>query len=94
VQEFVGPQAEAQKTNALPLPPRALGSHASRLIAVLRGGHHEVQLSHEEWVRLLTWVDANGPYYSTYFGRRNLRYQGLADFRPAATLDLATRRDP
>jgi hypothetical protein len=89
VQEFVGPQAEAQKTNALPLPARALGSHASRLISVLRQGHHDVQLTPAESLRLLTWVDANGPYYGTYFGRRNLAYQGLADFRPLATLESA-----
>jgi hypothetical protein len=94
VQEFVGPQAEAQKTNALPLPPRALGAHASRLIAVLRRGHHEVKLAPGEWTRLLTWVDANGPYYGTYFGRRNLIYQGKADFRPAATLEAACGTPP
>jgi hypothetical protein len=94
VQEFVGPQAEAQKTNALPLPARALGSHASRLISVLRQGHHDVQLTPAENVRLLAWVDANGPYYGTYFGRRNLAYQGLADFRPIATLESAWGTPP
>jgi hypothetical protein len=89
VQEFVGPEPEAQKTNALPLPPRALGSHASRLITVLRGGRHEVELSREEMTRLVTWADANGPYYGTYFGRRNLAHQGLPGFRPVATIESA-----
>jgi hypothetical protein len=89
VQEFQGPQPEAQKTNALPLPPRALGTHASPLIAVLRQGHHHVTLTRAEMNRLVTWVDANGPYYGTYFGRRHLSYQGLPDFRPVATLESA-----
>jgi hypothetical protein len=88
IQEFIGPQPNAQKTNVTPLPPKSLGSHASRLIQVLRQGHYEAVLSREEWVRLVTWVDANGPYYGSYFGRRNLKYQGLPDFRPVPTLAL------
>jgi len=74
------------------LPPKALGSHASRLIQVLRRGHYEVALPREALVRLVTWVDANGPYYGSYFGRRNLKYQGLPDFRPVPTLPTGTFR--
>ncbi len=40
-------------------------------------------------VRLITWADANGPFYGSYFGRRNLKYQGLPDFRPTPTLESA-----
>ena len=82
IQEFVGPQPRAQKTNVTPLPPKALGSHASRLIQLIRAGHYDVTLPQDQWVRLVTWVDANGPYYGSYFGRRNLKYQDLPDFRP------------
>ncbi|MDZ7616695.1 MAG: hypothetical protein U1E05_06805 [Patescibacteria group bacterium] len=89
LQEFQGEDPEAQKGNVEPLGPKALGSHASPLIQILRKGHHEVQLSDAEWVRLITWVDANGPYYGSYFGRRNLTYSDLPDFRPAPTLDAA-----
>ncbi len=89
VQEFIGKDPEAQKGNVAPLGPRALGSHASRLITVLRNGHYEVQLSEAEWARLVTWVDANGPYYGSYFGRRHLQYRDLPDFRPLPTLDSA-----
>ena len=42
------------------------GSHASRLVQVLREGHHEVQLAAEELDRIITWVDINAPYYPTY----------------------------
>ncbi len=87
IQEFVGPQPRAQKTNVTPLPPKSLGSHASRLIQLIRAGHYDVALPRDQWVRLVTWVDANGPYYGSYFGRRHLKYQALPDFRPLPTLD-------
>ena len=89
IQEFIGSDPEAQKGNVTPLGPKALGSHASRLIMVLRSGHYDVKLSEPEWVRLITWVDANGPYYGSYFGRRNLKYKDLPDFRPVPTLESA-----
>lgn len=44
----------------------AWGSHASRLVQVLRAGHHDVSLSPDEWDRIITWVDLNAPYYPTY----------------------------
>ena len=94
IQEFQGPQPRAQKTNVVPLPPRALGSHASRLIQLLRKGHYEVNLSREEMVRIITWADANAPYYGSYFGRRNLKYQHLPDFRPTPTLKSASGNPP
>jgi hypothetical protein len=89
IQEFKGPQPRAQKTNVTPLSPKALGSHASPLIQILRQGHYDVRLSEKDWARLVTWVDANGPYYGSYFGRRNLTYKDLPDFRPVPTIDSA-----
>ncbi len=82
IQEFIGPDPNAEMKNTETLPPYALGSHASRLVQELRKGHHDVVLSPQEWIRLTTWVDANGPYYGTYFGRRNLKYRDHGDFRP------------
>ena len=89
VQEFYGPQPDAQVTNTEPLPPRALGSHASRLMTLVRHGHYDAKLRPEELVRLATWIDANGPYYGTYFGRRNWTYKHHPDFRPTPTLRSA-----
>jgi hypothetical protein len=48
------------------LPPYAWGSHGSRLVDVLRSGHHDVKLSTEEFERIATWIDLNAPYYGTY----------------------------
>ena len=77
--------------DASPIPPYTLGSHASRLIQLLRQGHENVQLSREEFIRLVTWVDANAPYYGSYYGRRNLKYQTHPDFRPIPTMETTLR---
>ena len=53
--------------------PKEFGSHKSRLIEVLlKDALHgkEVQLDEAEWITLVTWVDANAPYYDTFFNRR------------------------
>jgi hypothetical protein len=92
IQEFHGPQPDAQVTNAAPVPPRTVGSAASRLIRVLQQGHYDAALSQAEFVRLATWVDANGPYYGSYFGRRNVKYRDDPDFRPVPTLASASGR--
>ena len=94
VQEFQGPQPRAQKTNTVSLPPYSLGSHASPLVQVLRKDHYHVKLSQSEWIKLITWVDANGPYYGSYFGRRNLMYREHPDFRPVPTLESAEGQIP
>lgn len=71
------------------LPPFSLGSHAAKLTLVVKQGHYNVKLSLAEWVKLTTFVDTNAQYYGSYFGRRNLVYQGLPDFRPVPTLSSA-----
>jgi hypothetical protein len=49
------------------VPPKTVGSHNSRLIEILRSGHEGVKLSREEFVRLVTWVDANAQYFGSYW---------------------------
>ena len=73
--------------DAAPIPPYTLGSHASPLIKLLREGHEDAKLSREEFIRLVTWIDANSPYYGSYFGRRNLKYKDHPDFRTLPTVD-------
>ncbi|MFC1636192.1 hypothetical protein ACFL5Z_15280, partial [Planctomycetota bacterium] len=46
--------------------PYSWGSHSSKLIEVLRGGHNDVQLNEEEFDRIVTWIDLNAPYYPRY----------------------------
>jgi hypothetical protein len=52
--------------------PLEFGSHKSRLVAVLRGEAHEkrVSLSRQEWIGLVTWIDANGPYHDGFIDKR------------------------
>jgi hypothetical protein len=54
-------------------PPLApFGSHKSRLIRVLREGPHldRVHLRSDDWLRLVTWVDANAPYHDGFLNKR------------------------
>ncbi|MBN2448895.1 MAG: PD40 domain-containing protein [Lentisphaeria bacterium] len=47
-------------------PARSWGSSASRVVRVLLSGHNGVRLSEEDFLRLVTWIDLNAPYYPTY----------------------------
>lgn len=91
IQEFIGPKPEGADAMgyAAAARPFTYGSHKSKLIAALRTKHYDVKLSREEFIRLATWVDANAPYYGSYFGRRNLAYRNQPDFRPVPTLESA-----
>ena len=80
--------------NVPPVPPKTWGSHASKLIVQIRKGHHDVKLSRTEFIKLVTWVDANAPYYGSYYGRRNLRYRTHPDFRPVPTVASASGVPP
>ncbi len=52
--------------------PLAQGSHKSRLIEVLRNGPcaDRVKLSPDDWMRLITWIDANAPYHDRFVNKR------------------------
>ncbi len=80
--------------DASPIPPYTLGSHASKLITLIREGHENVTLPREDLIKLVTWVDANAPYYASYFGRRNLKHQAHPDFRPVPTTSSMTAQSP
>jgi mono/diheme cytochrome c family protein len=53
-------------------PPLAFGSHKSKLLHVLRDGtcSQRVRLSDEDWLRLVTWIDANAPYHDAFINKR------------------------
>ncbi len=87
VQEWHGATYAMQ--NAEAVPPYSHGSHRSRFVKVLQAGHYHVKLSKQEWIKLVTWIDCGAPYYGSYYGRRNLKYQGQPDFRPLPTLSSA-----
>ncbi len=53
--------------------PMEFGSHKSRLARVLLDDElhvDKVKLDPDEWVALVTWIDANAPYHDSFFNRR------------------------
>jgi len=53
--------------------PKQFGSHRSPLVLVLLEDElhtREVNLSPAEWLSLVSWVDANAPYYDAFFNKR------------------------
>ena len=51
--------------------PLSFGSHKSQLIATIRGSHRDlVKLGGEDWLRLVTWIDANAPYHDGFINKR------------------------
>ncbi len=47
-------------------PGGQYGARGSRLIKLLRAGHQDVRLSHQELQRLAAWIDCNAIFYGTY----------------------------
>ncbi|HOB98623.1 MAG TPA: hypothetical protein PKM43_07745 [Verrucomicrobiota bacterium] len=74
------------------LPAYAWGSHRSRLLEYLDTAHHEVNLSPEEFDRVVTWIDLNAPYYPLYASAhpRNLAGRSPLDDRQLARLEQLT----
>lgn len=46
--------------------PGDVGARASRLLALLEAGHHDVRLTSAELRRITTWLDANSVFYGAY----------------------------
>ena len=88
--KFIG-ENHPKTGNTTPLPPKALSSHSSKLIAQIKKGcpGNESKLSRHEFIKLVTWVDSNAQYYGSYYGRRNLRYKDHPNFRPVPTFKNA-----
>ncbi|MDX9981073.1 MAG: SUMF1/EgtB/PvdO family nonheme iron enzyme, partial [Lentisphaeria bacterium] len=48
------------------LTPLEFHAGTSLLVQLLRKGHHGVELTAEDWDRLVTWIDLNVPFYGTW----------------------------
>ena len=72
-------QGDRGNYNGAYLPPRSLGSHASKLIAMLTDpahpkntrNDHTKLLTAMELMVLSRWVDSNYQFYGSYFGRQH-----------------------
>lgn len=48
------------------LPPWEFHAGTTRLIQMLRDGHHQLELDPEAWDRLVTWIDLGAPAHGTW----------------------------
>ena len=68
-------------SNFVAVPPLTRGSHLSKLAHQIRKDPCKAKITREEFIRIVTWIDANVPYYGTYRGKRNPWDKDLPDFR-------------
>ncbi|TWU39774.1 HzsA-related protein [Novipirellula artificiosorum] len=76
------------------LPPYSLGTHASRLKDYLVPKHYDVNLSPAERIRVTTWIDSNGQFYGSYYGRKNLQFRDHPNFRPQLSFEQSHANTP
>jgi len=76
-------------------PPKFYGSHASKVIEVLRTTHKDrVKMPTEDFERFVAWIDCNAAYYGTYIYTRPNTVGGQEIFahQKAALADTFKRR--
>ena len=69
------------------LEPKSVGSYASKFILQVRKGcpGNDRKLALADFVKLATWVDSNGQYFGSYWGRRNVEFKDHPNYRPVPT---------
>ena len=75
------PRFRARNQIQITPPGGRYGARGSRLIRLLREGHHDVKLTPDELRRLALWIDCNAIFYGAYEPERQarqLRGQALA----------------
>ena len=68
--------------NVAPEKPLTFGSHRSRLVERIRKPPCKANLTREEFIRIVTWIDSNAPYYGTHRGKKNIKWKDDPEFRP------------
>ena len=68
-------------SNFVAVPPLTRGSHLSKLCDQIRKDPCKAKITRTEFIRIVTWIDSNVPYYGTYRGKRNLQDKDCPDFR-------------
>ena len=67
-------------------PPLTFGSHRSKMVDRIRKDPCKSKVTREEFIRIVTWIDANAPFYGTHEGKKNLKWRNEPDFRPLPEL--------
>jgi hypothetical protein len=63
-------------------PPLRFGSHLSKLVKRIDKDPCAAGLTKIERIRIVTWIDANAPFYGVYEGKKNLKWKDDPEFRP------------
>ena len=70
------------EANIPPEPSVAFGSLRSKLVERIQKAPCKSDLSREEFIKIVTWIDANAPFYGTHEGRKHIKWKNEPDFRP------------
>jgi hypothetical protein len=63
---------------------------ASKRAVELAKQHKKLKLTPEELLKITNWVDTNGQFYGSYWGRKNLLHKKHPNFRPKPTFETAS----
>ena len=58
------------------------GSQRAKLVERILHDPCKARITREEFIKIVTWIDANSPYYGTHVGKKNLKWKDEPDFRP------------
>jgi len=67
--------------------PMTFGSHQSKLVDRIRQDPCKSNLTREEFIRIVTWIDSNVAYYGTHHGKKIGECKGEENFRPLPLAD-------
>ncbi|MBI3922114.1 MAG: hypothetical protein HY318_11905 [Armatimonadetes bacterium] len=62
-------------TSIVNTTPDSFGARNSRLVKMLKAGHHGVKLDRESWERLAIWLDSNALFYGTFIPEEQAKQQ-------------------
>ncbi|MBT3201358.1 MAG: hypothetical protein HN350_15765, partial [Phycisphaerales bacterium] len=63
-------------------PPLSFGSHRSKLVKRILKAPCKSKITRNEFIKIVTWIDANAPYYGTHEGKKNIKWKDAPNFRP------------
>jgi len=63
------------------VPPLSHGAHLSKLVDRIKRDPCKADITREEFIKIVTWIDANVPYYGTYDGEMNPGDKDHPNFR-------------
>ena len=64
------------------------------IAAKLAAKHKKINLTQEELLKITNWVDTNGQFYGSYWGRRHIQHKDHPNFRPVSTFEEAISTIP